>query len=82
MAYLEDICKTVKEKLSYKITITNDGFVVEDFKSLIFQNKEHIEVRAGKSKLEFDGSEFLIKELQGGLLIVTGKLDNFKVVQL
>lgn len=82
MAYLEDICKTVKEKLSYKITITNDGFVVEDFKSLIFQNKEHIEVRANRSKLEFDGSDFLIKELQNGLLIVTGKLDNFKVVAL
>jgi len=39
-------------------------------------------VRAGKTKLEFDGSDFVIKELQNGLLIVTGKLDNFKAVEL
>ncbi len=29
MAYFDDICKTVKEKLSYKITIVNSGFIVE-----------------------------------------------------
>lgn len=82
MAYFDDIRKTIKEKLSYKITITNDGFVVEDFKSIIFQSKEHIEVLAGKNKLQFDGLDFLIKELQSGLLIVTGKLNNFQVVRL
>lgn len=82
MAYFDDICKTIKEKLTYKITITNDGFVVEDFKSIIFHSKEHIELRAGKTKLEFDGKEFIIKELQSGLLIVTGKLDNFKAVEI
>ena len=82
MAYFDDICKTVKEKLSYKITIVNSGFIVEDLKNIIYQSKEHIEVRAGKTKLEFDGSDFVIKELQKGLLIVTGKLDNFKAVEL
>jgi len=35
MAYFDDICKTVKEKLSYKITIVNGGFIVEDFKNII-----------------------------------------------
>ncbi len=82
MAYLDDIYKTIKEKLGYKITITNDGFVVEDFKSIIYQSREHIEIRVGKIKLEFDGNDFVIKELQNGLLIVTGNLENFKAVKL
>lgn len=82
MAYIDDICKTIKEKLYYKITITNDGFVVEDFKSIIFQSKERVEILAKKSKLEFEGSDFVIKELQTGLLIVTGNLAKFEVVKL
>ena len=82
MAYLDDIYKTIKEKLGYKITITNDGFVVEDFKSIIYQSREHIEIRAGKIKREFDGNDFVIKELQNGLLIVTGNLENFKAVKI
>ena len=82
MAYFDDICKTVKEKLSYKITIVNSGFIVEDFKNIIYQSSEHIEIRAGKIKLEFDGSNFVIKEIQTGLLIVTGNLESFKAVQL
>lgn len=82
MAYFDDIYKTIKEKLNYKITITNGGFVVEDFKSIIFQSKEHIEILSGKNKLQFDGSDFVIKELQNGLLIVTGVLKTFEVVKL
>ena len=82
MAYFDDICKTIKEKLNYKITITNGGFIVEDFKTIIFQSKEHIEVLANKNKLEFDGTEFVIRELGSGLLIVTGNLCDFKVVHL
>lgn len=82
MAYFDDICKTIKEKLNYKITITNGGFIVEDFKTIIFQSKEHIEVLANKNKLEFDGTEFVIRELGSGLLIVTGNLYDFKVVHL
>ncbi len=82
MAYFDDIFKTIKEKLNYKITITNGGFVVEDFKSIIFQSKEHIEILSGKNKLQFDGSDFVIKELQNGLLIVTGALKTFEVVKL
>lgn len=82
MAYFDDIYKTIKEKLNYKITITNGGFVVEDFKNIIFQSKEHIEILSGKSKLQFDGSDFVIKELQNGLLIVTGVLKTFEVVKL
>ncbi len=69
-------------QLNYKITITNGGFVVEDFKSIIFQSKEHIEILSGKNKLQFDGSDFVIKELQNGLLIVTGVLKTFEVVKL
>ncbi len=82
MAYFDDIYKTIKEKLNYKITITNGGFVVEDFKSIIFQSKEHIEILSSKNKLQFDGNDFVIKELQNGLLIVTGALKTFEVVKL
>lgn len=82
MAYLEDILKTVKEQLNYKITITNSGFVAEDFKSIIYHSKEHIELRAGKMKLCFDGENFTIKELQKGLLIVCGNLKRYEAVCL
>lgn len=82
MAYLEDIYKTVKEQLNYKITITNGGFVAEDFKSIIYHSKEHIELRAGKTKLVFDGKNFSIKELQRGLLIVCGDLQKYEAVRI
>lgn len=82
MAYFEDIYQIVKQKLTYKITICSGGFVVEDFKSLVYQSEQRIEVLAHKAKLEFEGEDFVVKQLQNGLLIVTGSLDSFKAVQL
>lgn len=82
MAYIDDIYKTITEQLNFKITITNGGFVAEDFKSIIYHSKEHIELRAGRNKLVFDGKDFIIKELQKGLLIVCGDLQKYEVVRI
>lgn len=82
MAYFNDIYKTIKEQLDYKITITNDGFIVENFKSIIFHSKQRIELRQGKVKLVFEGEDFVIKELQKGILIAVGNLKKFEAVAL
>ena len=82
MAYIEDILKTVKGELDYKLTILGGGgVVIEGFKSIVYYNSNHVELRVNKAMLAIDGEGLIVKEAQLGLLILDGVISKCEVMK-
>ncbi len=81
MAYIQDILKTVKTELDYKLTILGGGgIVIEGFKSIIYYSDTHVELRVNKAILNINGTGLAVKEAQRGLLILDGIISSCEVV--
>ena len=82
MAYIEDILKTVKSELDYKLTILGGGgIVVEGFKSIIYYSSDHVELRVNKARLTLEGIGLSVREAQRGLLILDGVISKCEVTK-